>query len=165
MGPWVESKSRSICLDDVDPSVFHIYASWLYRRRLPVHVDAPGVEDNAQYMMLARAYVLGDRLQDAAFCDACIDVMVGKARTKLARGDAWCVPAGPVIDYIYDNTTPSSAARRFLLDLYFHSDQSYRLEDEWADPDVDLPIEFLFDISAQLLERRPILANALFANP
>jgi hypothetical protein len=163
-GPWEESKSRSIPLDDVEPSVFHVYTSWLYRARLPVRIDAPGLEGNAEYLMLARAYVLGDRLQDVAFCDACMDGMVVKAKMKSAPTNQWWVPVGPVVAYIYDNTTPNSKARRFLLDFYTHHGQSHWLE-RWADRDVDLPAEFLFDLAVQLLKRRPAPGRALFMNP
>lgn len=49
-GSWKESKSRSILLDDVDASIFRIYVSWLYRKQLPVRIDAPGLEGNAEYL-------------------------------------------------------------------------------------------------------------------
>lgn len=152
-GPWKESKSRSIVLDDVDASIFQIYVSWLYRAQLPVRIDAPGHEGNAEYLALARAYVLGDRLQDVAFCDACIDTMIIKSQTPAADGHSWN-PVGPVIACIYENTTTRSKVRMFLVDLYVRNGVGNWLT-KWADKDTDLPKDFLFDLAVALLNTRP----------
>ena len=159
----MESKSRSIRLDDVDASTFRIYVSWLYRTQLPVRIDAPGPEGNAEYLALARAYVLGDRVEDLAFCDACIDAMIVKQRTKSTDGTCWS-PVGPVIACIYDNTMPKSKARKLLVDIYAHNGQRDWLE-KWADKDTDLPREFLFDLAVALLDVRQRIAKQLFADP
>ena len=158
-----ESKSRSIRLDDVDASIFSIYVSWLYRTQLPVRIDAPGPEGNAEYLALARAYVLGDRLLDLAFCDACIDAMIVKSQTKSTDGSCWS-PVGPVIACIYNNTTPKSKARKLLVDLYAHNGQRDWLE-KWADKDTDLPSEFLFDLAVALFDVRQRIAKQLFTDP
>lgn len=162
-GTWKESKSRSILLDDVDASIFRIYVSWLYRAQLPVRIDAPGLEGNAEYLALARAYVLGDRLQDVAFCDACIDTMIVKSQTKSTDGSCW-YPVGPVIACIYDNTTPKSKARNLLVDLYAHNGHGNWLK-EWADKDMDLPREFLFDLAVALFDARQCMEKQLFTHP
>lgn len=107
--------------------------------------------------------MLGDRLQDVAFCDACIDTMIVKSQTKSADGNCW-YPVGPVISCIYDNTTPNSKARKLLVDLYAHYGTSNWLE-KWADKDTDLPKEFLFDLAIALFLARQRIEKQLFTQP
>jgi hypothetical protein len=163
-GLWKESQSHSIRLDDVDASTFAIYVSWLYRAELPVRIDAPGLEGNAEYLAVARAYVLGDRLRDVAFCDACVDAMIVKAQTKATDGLVWH-PVGPVIAYIYNNTMPNSKARKLLVDIYTVSGHSEWLV-KWADKDTDLPSDFLFDLTVALMDaKRASHIKRLFEQP
>ncbi|RSL82938.1 hypothetical protein CEP52_016839 [Fusarium oligoseptatum] len=109
----------------------------LYYRTTPVRIDEPGIRGNAEYMLLAKAFVLGDMLQDGGFQDAVIQ--------------KW-FPVGPVIRFIYENTLASSKERQFLVDVYtFHGHGNWLTD--WATQD-DLPKEFLFDVAQSLLNTR-----------
>ncbi|CAG9989478.1 unnamed protein product [Clonostachys byssicola] len=150
-GEWSEAKSRSVRLADEDPDVFHIYTQWLYHDTFPVRVDKPGVEGNAEYLLLAKAYVLGDMLQDGNFKDAILDAMVEKTESKLSN-DTTLFPVGPVIRHIYDNTMESSEARRLLVDLYTEHGRGDWLRKRASRE--DLPKEFLYDLVVAVLDKR-----------
>lgn len=90
---------------------------WLYHHALPVRNGNTGPDGNTEYLLLAKAYVLGDLLQDGKFKDAALDAVIVKASSEASDGQHW-YPIGPVIRYIYENTLESSSARRLLVDLY-----------------------------------------------
>ncbi|KAG7411266.1 hypothetical protein ACKAV7_009815 [Fusarium commune] len=151
-GGWKESQDRLVRLERDDPDVFSVYLHWLYYHTLPVRVDEPGVVGNAEYMQLAKAYILGDMLQDGSFQDAVMDAMMDKTASEAADGKRW-YPVGPVIRLIYENTLESSKARLFLVDMYtFHGQGPWLTE--WAVQE-DLPKDFLLDVAVSLLEHRP----------
>jgi hypothetical protein len=151
IGDWRESKSRSVRLENEEPEVFQIYLHWLYLNTLPVRIDSAGVAGNAEYLQLAKAYVLGDLLQDGNFKDVVLDAIIEKTKSTASDGLCW-FPVGPVIRHIYDNTLESSVARGLLVDLYTnhgHGNWLYEL----ASPE-DLPKEFLYDLAIAVLDKR-----------
>ncbi|KKP05528.1 hypothetical protein THAR02_02345 [Trichoderma harzianum] len=79
---WETSTSGSIALKEEDPEVFEVYLHWLYFETLPVRNDSPGSEGNAEYAQLAKAYVLGELLQDVNFKDAVLDAILIKTNSK-----------------------------------------------------------------------------------
>jgi hypothetical protein len=148
---WKEAKERSIKFEDEDPDVFQLYLHWLYRGTLPVRIDEPGQEGNAEYLQLAKACVLGDKLQDGDFQDVIIDAIVDKCKSEASDGRTW-FPVGPVIQQVYDNTLESSKARRLLTDLYISHGSGSWLR-EWIKQD-EIPRDFLFDVAIGFLDRR-----------
>ena len=148
---WKESKQRSIQLEDDDPDTFQLYLHWLYRGTLPVRTDGPGRIANSEYLQLAMAYVLGDKLQDGDFQDITIDAMIDKCKSPASDGAKW-FPVGSVIQCIYDNTPESSKARRLLVDIYVHNGCSGWLRDSMK-PD-EIPKDFLFEIAIAFLDTR-----------
>lgn len=149
---WETSTSGSVTLKEEDPEVFEIYLHWLYFEKLPVQNDNPGLEGNTEYVQLAKAYVLGEMLQDVTFKDAVLDVILIKCRSKASDGHNW-FPVGPAVRYIYEGTPESSAARRLLVDLYTYYGHAEWLT-QWANKD-DLPKQFLLDLAIATLEKRP----------
>lgn len=148
---WETSTSGSIALKEEDPEVFEVYLYWLYFETLPVRNDSPGSEGNAEYAQLAKAYVLGELLQDVNFKDAVLDAILIKTNSKASDGQTW-FPFGPAFRYIYEGTPESSAARRLLVDLYTYHGHGDWLKG-WADK--DLPKEFLHDLAIAALTKRP----------
>jgi hypothetical protein len=151
-GDRKESKERSVRLREEDPEVFQVYLHWLYYHTLPVRIDSPGLDGNVEYLRLAKAYIMGDMLQDGNFKDAVLDAMAEKGKSKASDGNHWH-PVGPVIRAIYDNTRASSEARRFLVDTYTNFANGKWLRDWGAEE--DLPKEFLLDLAIAVLDRRP----------
>ncbi|PNP41617.1 hypothetical protein TGAMA5MH_06546 [Trichoderma gamsii] len=149
---WTTSASGSVNLKEEDPEVFEIYLHWLYFEKFPVQNDSPGLEGNTEYVQLAKAYVLGEMLQDVNFRDAVLDAILVKSRSKASDGQNW-FPVGPAIRYIYEGTPESSAARRLLVDLYTYHGYADWLT-QWANKD-DLPKQFLLDLAIATLAKRP----------
>ncbi|RFU24056.1 hypothetical protein B7463_g12285, partial [Scytalidium lignicola] len=150
-GIWKESGQRLVRLEEDDPNTFELYLHWLYRDTLPVRIDEPGPASNSEYLQLAKAYILGDKLQDSDFKDVVTDAMIDKCKSKASDGRSW-FPVGPVIKCIYDNTLESSKARRLLVDIYVHNGSGSWISD-WAKKD-DIPKDFLYDITIALLSKR-----------
>jgi hypothetical protein len=148
---WETSASGSVTLKEEDPEVFEVYQHWLYFEKLPVQNDSPALEGNTEYVQLAKAYVLGEMLQDVIFKDAVLDAILAKSRSKASDGQSW-FPVGPAIRYIYEGTPESSAARRLLVDLYTYHGHAEWLT-QWANKD-DLPKQFLLDLAIATLARR-----------
>ncbi|WAO97088.1 Hypothetical protein NCS54_01479400 [Fusarium falciforme] len=156
LGGWRESEEGLVRLESDSPDVFNVYMQWLYYRTIPVRIDEPGIRGNAEYMLLAKAFVLGDKLQDGGFQDAVMDAMVDKTSSEASDSQKW-FPVGPVIRFIYENTLASSKARLFLVDVYtFHGHGNWLTD--WATQD-DLPKEFLFDVARSKLVPRSVSAG------
>jgi hypothetical protein len=149
---WETSTSGSVTLKEEDPEVFEVYLHWLYCETLPVKNDSPGHEGNIEYVQLAKAYALGEMLQDVNFKDAVLDAISIKSCSKASDGQRW-FPLGPAIRCIYEGTPGSSAARRLLVDMYTYHGNGNWLTD-WANED-DLPKQFLLDLAVAALTKRP----------
>jgi hypothetical protein len=149
---WGSFTTGSVALKEEDPEVFEVYQHWLYFKTLPVQNDNAGIEGNAEYIQLAKAYALGELLQDVNFKDAVLDAILIKSRSKASDGRNW-FPVGPAIRYIYEGTPETSAARRLLVDLYTYHGHGEWLT-EWANQD-DLPKQFLLDLAIAVLAKRP----------
>ncbi|KAL7936955.1 hypothetical protein V8C35DRAFT_332213 [Trichoderma chlorosporum] len=151
---WQTSPSEPVALKEEDPEIFEVYVHWLYFGTLPVQNDKPGLEGNAEYVQLAKAYVLGDFLVDVNFKNAVMDTMFIKSHSMASDGRR-PHPAGPVIRYIYEKTPESSPPRRFLVDLFAYFGKAKWLEPKWISED-DLPEQFIRDLlTAMFKHRRP----------
>ncbi|KAF2175249.1 hypothetical protein K469DRAFT_611324, partial [Zopfia rhizophila CBS 207.26] len=159
---WKESKQRLVHLEDDDPDMFQLYLHWLYRGTLPVRIDEPGPVGNSEYLQLAKAYILGDKLQDGDFKDVVIHAIIDKCKSKASDGRHW-FPVGVILRCVYDNTPESSRARRLLVDIYVHHGSGNWLSDWWQSGKVaysrfyqpdDIPKDFLHDITIAFLDRR-----------
>lgn len=148
---WGTSITGSLTLKEEDPEVFEIYLHWLYCETLPVQNDNPGSEGNTEYAQLAKAYVLGEMLQDVNFKDAVLDAILIKSRSKVSDGQTW-FPIGAPIRYIYEGSPESSAARRLLVDLYAYHGKAEWLT-HWENKD-DWPKQFLLDLAIAALAKR-----------
>src|SRR5204862_7738693 len=114
---WREAMERAVKLEDDDPDIFRLYLHWLYRGTLPCRREEPGHPGNIEYIQLAKAYVLGDKLQDGRFQDTTVDAIIKKASSPARDGLQW-LPVGSAVRCIYDRTLPTSEARRLLVDIY-----------------------------------------------
>ena len=148
-GPWKESNERLISLSHEEPDIFAIYLNWPYRGTLPTRIDEPAPIGNEEYLKLAKAYGLADRLLDQAFKNAVMNAFIDKTTSNTSDGHCW-YPVGTVIRCIYDNTPESSKARTLLVDLYTEKAKKDWLSD-WAKRE-DLPKQFLLDLTLKLLD-------------
>lgn len=151
---WKESRERSIELKDDDPNTFEVYQHWLYFGTVPTRGDESSKSHEAEYLQLAQAYVLGDKLRDGNFKDVIIDAMLHKSLPELSDGTSCVIfyfPGEYVIRHIYDNTPKSSEARRLLVYFYANHGNVRWLNDAVQD---EFPKDFLMDLAVALFEKR-----------
>ncbi|PPJ55834.1 hypothetical protein CBER1_07453 [Cercospora berteroae] len=99
--PFTEARDGVFWLPDTDVDTWERFMVFLYRGE----VD----EDGANPLkVLCRLWVLADRREVPLLMNKCID-NIRKEVTAV-----WCSPA-EVLPYVYANTAPGSALRRFVL--------------------------------------------------
>lgn len=147
---WKESRERSVALKDDDPDTFEVYLHWLYFGTVPTRDDE---SSDTEYLQLAKAYVLGDKLGDGNFKDVITDAMIHKSRfLTVSAGKSVGTrffPGGIVIRHIYDNTPKSSEARHLLVYLYAENGNG-----QWLNDPALFPKEFLMDLAVALFGRQ-----------
>lgn len=145
---WKESRERSIELRDDEPDAFQIYQHWLYCGTIPTRNGDADMKSNIEYLELAKAYVLGDKLRDGNFKDVIIDAALHKSSSVISDG-AYLFPGEDVVRCIYDNTPKSCEARHFLVDFYVEHGNGL-----WLNEPGDFPKDFLADLAVALFERK-----------
>lgn len=151
---WRESRERSIELKDDNPDTFEIYQHWLYSGTVPTRDDDLDQMDDAEYLQLAEAYILGDKLRDGNFQDVIIDAMLHKSRSKVSDGTPTgtrLFPGEKVIRRIYDNTPKSSEARHLLVYFYVKNGDGRWLNEPEQE---EFPKDFLMDLAVALFEKQ-----------
>ena len=149
-GPWRESETRIVTLPTHEPDTFRLYTTWLYRCPLASHlkVDQNGIAPAEEGDFFAKAYILGDYLQDIDFQDRVMDLMLQRAAPRFAHRYSW---SPSFAGLIYENTPESSPARRFVADLY-----AWDARPGWIESHKDGAnggVDFLFDLSMALYMR------------
>ncbi|KAF2814836.1 uncharacterized protein BDZ99DRAFT_515607 [Mytilinidion resinicola] len=142
---WVESKERCVRLPEDDPDVFSIYQEWPYSLQIRV-----GAKEIAElYVVLCKAYCLGEKLMDCNFKDAIINEII--RNTKVVIDGEIYFPGDWAIKLSYEGTTHISHLRKLLVDFLV-----YEAEGSWLSKgsmDV-LPKEYLFDIAIGMTNAR-----------
>ncbi|OCK76077.1 hypothetical protein K432DRAFT_408480 [Lepidopterella palustris CBS 459.81] len=139
---WKESSERLVPLPDDHPSTFAVYRTWLYSGLLATR----GFSSLEEWEILCAAYILGEKLQDSEFKDTVIDAMIEKINDEPALD----FPPETVVE-IYENTPPSSHARRLLVDLYSFAGKATWLSKEKRE---FLHEDFLYALSVQFMKSK-----------
>ncbi|KAH9861969.1 hypothetical protein IAQ61_010170 [Plenodomus lingam] len=138
-GPFLESSSNTITLQDIDVSHFQLLVSWLYTSVLP----APFKDGRPAYYTLLHVYTLADRLGLEAARNTVVDVI-----SELAdRTNSVLTPSDTRI--LYEQIRDSAPLRTLVLDLFAFKKTDRLLEghsDWWH-------AAFLRDLTVQL--KRP----------
>ena len=100
--------------------------------------------------MFAKAYVLGDKIQDVRFCDFAISAMIRICDTRGADGYHH-FPDEHIVRYIYSNTLPSSQGRRLLVAMYLYDANKTWLVD--GKGQAEFGNEFPFDLAVAFLDQ------------
>ena len=66
-GGFLEEQSKTIILHEEDPELFGYFVEYLYRSESFVSIIGKNRQNNSDYVILARLYALGDRLQAQRF--------------------------------------------------------------------------------------------------
>lgn len=150
-GAWQESHERTVRLPEDEPEIFAIYVHWLYYATVPVVCGETGDMRDIEYLNLAKAYTLGDKLMDVKFQDATIDAIVETSQVGLVDGLRW-YPGTGVVQYVYQNTKVSASIRTLLVDMFLMAGTgAWLLESEDRS---SVPQPFLFELAAELLDLR-----------
>lgn len=150
-GAWQESRERTVRLPEDEPEIFAIYVHWLYYGTVPVVCDETVEMKGVEYLNLAKAYTLGDKLMDVGFQDATIDAIVDASQVGLADGSLW-YPGMQIVQYVYHNTKESASIRTMLVDMFLMAGTGTWLRETKDRSTVPQP--FLFELAAELLDLR-----------
>ncbi|KID91508.1 BTB/POZ-like protein [Metarhizium guizhouense ARSEF 977] len=143
---------KCIVLEDHSLESFKVYVNWLYRRRIPIPVQAvmtSSEEDFIQdeYVELAKAYSLGSELSDFDFMDAVTDAFMVRAFTKDSKERNWA-PGSETINLI--KGTSRFRAIEFFGDLYIR----FGNHDRWYTEMANVCETFAHGLAGKLLECR-----------
>ncbi|KAF2431246.1 hypothetical protein EJ08DRAFT_733477 [Tothia fuscella] len=132
---WKEAGERVVRLPYQDVKAFQLYVNWIYTHRIVVPELKPN-RSTPTFMLIFRAYVLSDMLQDAdckdAILHACVDF------SKLTGS----VPIA-CTKFVYENTGRDAPVRRLLVDYFVHGEY----ETKWLSSSSSLPVEALVDVT------------------
>jgi hypothetical protein len=157
-GNWAESDDRVITMMEDDPEIFDKYLHFVYTKEFPAMPHAALVSDQilGEYRMLARVYVLAEKLQDTRTKNAVVQAMMNLSQRKDEAGKLR-MPDPEAITILYSGTVHSSAGRRLVVDLCFVVDaESLRKNID------NLPKDFLGDLAIALCtDRQPGRSKAI----
>lgn len=149
-GAWREAKERKFYLDD-DPESFQIYCTWLYTKVPAIGKETCDASESQldvvnEYDMIGRAYVLGEKRQDAAFRNALITAIF--ERHEIRTWDGFRVSSDShTIRRLYANTGPNAKIRSLLVDMGVeYANGGFTID--------DLPYDFLVEFSRKMLNPR-----------
>ncbi|KAK5126057.1 hypothetical protein LTR85_011412 [Meristemomyces frigidus] len=143
---WKEGKERTIPLSEDEAAVFRLYHLWIYTNRIfsdtrtdttAFQLTAPR-EDDTEYQLLVKSYILGEKLLDTHFKDAVLDCLIEKLRKT-------CTFDTRLTNTIHENTPEGSPLRRLLQDIYVWAGNSTWLDEALLGDYVNA--EFLLDLS------------------
>lgn len=142
-GNWKEAEERTVRFPDLETEVFRVYLHWAYTNTISTSDDNNG--DSDEYLLLAKLYVLGERLLDKAFQEAAIMAFVENADCYGAN-DKKHLPGEGTISFIWEHTISSSTIRDVVLDMFVDHGRTW-------DGSETIPKRFLQDYLTRLLAR------------
>ncbi|KAJ4412844.1 hypothetical protein N0V91_000606 [Didymella pomorum] len=132
-GPFVESKTKSITLDDVSADHFSLLVAWLYTSAIP----APFKDGKPAYYTLLHVYALADRLCIEGLRNSVIDLIADLAD----QTNSVLTPSDTRI--LYEGIRDSAPLRELVLDLF-----AFKKTDRLVEGHVDAwHAHFLRDLS------------------
>lgn len=144
---WVEGQTRVIKLPEETPEIMSHYIQHIYSGKFQTHQyteKCPGGKKSAGYELLAKLYVLGERLLDSTFRNAiiCEILRIRELKSNVAPYVKWNPTTIPT-NIIYQGAPERSPARRLIIDVnLIHGNK------QWHTSDADQ--RFLFDLTVGL---------------
>ncbi|KAL3443917.1 hypothetical protein BJX65DRAFT_311395 [Aspergillus insuetus] len=146
-----EVATHIIVLDDEDPAAFEMFIHWLYTSKLPVAVKGEPDHDEREYLELAKAWVLGQRLQCPKFQNAAMDALVARRDEDFNLVNVH--PLSKTVEYIYSRTKKDSSLRHFIYDIYTQLGYDNRLN-LWGNP-ARVPLELILEVADTFYDWMP----------
>ena len=149
---WKESKERLIKLEEEDAVVFNVYLHWLYHATLPILDTSRSSSDQSEYSQLAKAFVLGEKLQDNSFKGAVLTAFDKRydengSEENGSEENQGSIPGGPVIRTIYDGTPCDSKVREKISGYWAKGGSEESLLA--INGIYDVPKDFVVDLACQ----------------
>lgn len=106
-GKWKEGADKTVRLPEDNPDVFKVFFHWIMTGRLftTINTEIPLTEH-----LICEIFVFGDARGIPELCNVAIDVFFAKSVQTLNF-------YMPTLGYIYENTLPGSALRRFVVNF------------------------------------------------
>lgn len=151
-GAFKEAKEKIVRLEDVGYDVFEAYVHWAYYSEVDFSqmIELDVVLKKPSYLVMAKLWILADRLLDHKLCNRIADIVIGKF-----AGQRYGIKH-TTLQYVWEHTAPDSPLRRLYTDICtmkpsktFHQDRG-----EWPrDLVLELATRFMDDVSR--LDRVP----------
>ena len=141
---WKEGQDREVTSEEERPDLFEFYAHWVYLRAVG--------RECLEY--LAELYVLGEKLIDHTYQDDIANAMIAPFRREGVLGGRLKFPDAEDISTIYQNTPPTSPARRIVVDIYHYYGTAQWMVESDDENSVPFDREFLVDLSKALLGKK-----------
>ena len=154
-GRWLESDERSIKFEEDGPEIFSLYVHLLYKNWLPIMDESNTKGDHIEFVVLAKLFVLAEKLMDVTSKNIILSSMISKRRHKRenATGRAYLVPRLDAVKLLYDGTPVQSPARKLMVDFYTEIGAKGDAGKTLSDSKVDIPRDFLFDLAVTSMNR------------
>ncbi|KAK4495748.1 hypothetical protein PRZ48_013016 [Zasmidium cellare] len=112
---WREGQSLQVDFPEDEPDTIEAYLGWLHDGKVEAP-ESPGTDD-LTFPFLAKLYVLGEKIQDNAFCNSVIDKI-----TEVLDSPEWedSSPGFSSSNIIYDGTPDDSPARTLFAFYFLH---------------------------------------------
>ncbi|KAF2704127.1 hypothetical protein K504DRAFT_538138 [Pleomassaria siparia CBS 279.74] len=160
-GAWKEAEERKVVLPEDDAATFALYQQLLYTNALPVKQE---IQETCQtnkserwkaqleeeYKCLSKLYVLAEKLVDPKTKRVTLNALEAQAVEKIDSRNLY--PNLECVRIIYAGTVLHSPARQLLVSFYNDHGDAKFLYDKVE----DVPKDFLYDLVAAMLARRPL---------
>jgi len=149
---WIEGRTRTVKFpEETCLETFIAYLNFAYHRKLPTESIETVSEDDSlgvdAYKVLAKIYVLGERLLDESVQNAVVEEFARLVAIESSDGKCY-YPGSGCVTLIYNGTSTPCELRRMMVDMY-----SSEGEASWIDK--RLPSEFLADLVEELQDFLP----------
>ncbi|KAK5716560.1 hypothetical protein LTR15_009451 [Elasticomyces elasticus] len=148
---WAEGRSGQVMMPEDNPDIIKLYVQYLYTGKIYLERTTTSAKlknsDNLPgYIVLAEAYVFGERIQDSTFKNSVVSAVPARA-TEVLDNTYW-YPITNAVDIIYKGTMAGSLARRLMVELHvLRGGANFISEDHEMNNK-----EFLADLARTMLE-------------
>lgn len=146
---WAEGQTRIISLPEDETETMNAYLTFTYGSGLPtttLNVMPFGGPSDGQWEMLAKLYILGERLLDAPLRNAVVKEIIRLSSLPDEDRIAYFMSTN-VCKMCYEGTPMGSPLRRMIVDNHILAGNQ-----TWIEHDKDHP-EFLAELSQALLAK------------
>lgn len=141
---WKEGQEKLMQLPSIEPSTFQAYTEWVYSNSL--------LNVNQSTKSLVKLYLVADYLDDVRLRNKSMEALIAFFK----RRDT--MPSATSIQLIWENTTPSSRLRAWIVDVT----AKYCNRESFAHCSDLLPSDFVLQIALKLMPEGPIRRDPTF---